>query len=121
MLILRSSTPRARKHKAHKMTATQKTGQNERPPRTQEILNERGGPTQPSQEVQMHAFSLAHECLTTVSEQMLRGRGHRGYDDLPYRWKAAVPISHIRAVHQVVKGPVVRGCLRGQDTVAQRR
>ena len=34
-----------------------------------EILNERGGPTQPSQEVQMHAFSLAHECLTTVSEQ----------------------------------------------------
>ena len=29
-----------------------------------EILNERGGPAQPSQEVQMHAFILAHECVT---------------------------------------------------------
>lgn len=28
-----------------------------------EILNERGGPAQPSQEVQMHASTLAHEYL----------------------------------------------------------
>ena len=55
-----------------------------------EILNERGGPAQPSQEVQMHAFTLAH-------------------DNLLRSWKRALSISRVRAVHREAKGPVGQG------------